>query len=167
MDATRKLWDLDGLAGELDRRRRTDRQRVVLCHGVFDLLHVGHIRHFEQAKKLGDVLVVIRPEDAALYDAAVSGRGWSLRPPVPGGATRQESVRAGLEALAVEPPEIVLIHDAARPFTDAPLIGRVIAGRSHTTTQTALGGAIVLSALYMMAVVPRAMARKWRTPPEA
>jgi 2-C-methyl-D-erythritol 4-phosphate cytidylyltransferase / 2-C-methyl-D-erythritol 2,4-cyclodiphosphate synthase len=80
---------------------------------------------------VGDVLVVIRPEDAALYDAAVSGRGWSLRPPVPGGATRQESVRAGLEALAVEPPEIVLIHDAARPFTDAPLIGRVIAALAN------------------------------------
>jgi len=33
-------------------------KKIVLCHGVFDLLHVGHIRHFEQAKKLGDVLVV-------------------------------------------------------------------------------------------------------------
>ena len=28
---------------------------VVHCHGVFDLMHVGHIRHFEQAKQLGDV----------------------------------------------------------------------------------------------------------------
>jgi rfaE bifunctional protein kinase chain/domain/rfaE bifunctional protein nucleotidyltransferase chain/domain len=32
--------------------------KVVLCHGVFDLLHVGHIRYFEQAKKHGDILVV-------------------------------------------------------------------------------------------------------------
>jgi len=47
------------------------------------------------------------------------------------------------------------------------VFGLVLAGRSHTTPQTVLGGAIVLSALYMMAVVPRAMARKWRTPPEA
>lgn len=47
------------------------------------------------------------------------------------------------------------------------VFGLVIAGRSHTTMQTVLGGAIVLSSLYMMAVVPRAMARKWRTPPEA
>jgi len=31
---------------------------VVHCHGVFDLMHIGHIRHFEQAKRLGDVLVV-------------------------------------------------------------------------------------------------------------
>ena len=33
-------------------------QKIALCHGVFDLLHVGHIRHFEQAKKLADTLVV-------------------------------------------------------------------------------------------------------------
>jgi len=31
---------------------------IVHCHGTFDLLHVGHIRHFEQAKSLGDILVV-------------------------------------------------------------------------------------------------------------
>jgi rfaE bifunctional protein kinase chain/domain/rfaE bifunctional protein nucleotidyltransferase chain/domain len=31
---------------------------VVQCHGVFDLMHIGHIRHFESAKKMGDVLIV-------------------------------------------------------------------------------------------------------------
>jgi len=38
-------------------------RRVVHCHGVFDLLHVGHIRHFEAAKALGDVLVVTLTPD--------------------------------------------------------------------------------------------------------
>lgn len=33
-------------------------KKVVLCHGVFDLLHPGHIIHFKEAKKLGDILVV-------------------------------------------------------------------------------------------------------------
>jgi hypothetical protein len=47
------------------------------------------------------------------------------------------------------------------------VFGLVLAGRSHETWQTILGAAIVLSALYVMAVVPRAMAHKWRTPPEA
>jgi membrane protein YdbS with pleckstrin-like domain len=47
------------------------------------------------------------------------------------------------------------------------VFGLVLAGRSNDWGQTVLGGAIVISALYMMAVVPRAMARKWRTPPEA
>ncbi|KAB0682086.1 bifunctional 2-C-methyl-D-erythritol 4-phosphate cytidylyltransferase/2-C-methyl-D-erythritol 2,4-cyclodiphosphate synthase [Aureimonas leprariae] len=47
---------------------------------------------------------------------------------VAGGPTRQRSVRAGLEALGDDPPAIVLIHDAARPFADADMIRRVIAG---------------------------------------
>ncbi|MDP4025074.1 bifunctional 2-C-methyl-D-erythritol 4-phosphate cytidylyltransferase/2-C-methyl-D-erythritol 2,4-cyclodiphosphate synthase [Methylobacterium sp. NEAU 140] len=52
--------------------------------------------------------------------------------PVPGGATRQISVRAGLEALAAAAPGVVLVHDAARPFVDAALIDRAIAaGRDH------------------------------------
>ena len=33
-------------------------KKVVLCHGVFDLLHFGHIKHFEEAKNYGDILVV-------------------------------------------------------------------------------------------------------------
>ncbi|MEG0972924.1 MAG: PfkB family carbohydrate kinase [Lachnospiraceae bacterium] len=32
--------------------------KIVLCHGVFDLVHPGHIIHFQEAKKLGDLLVV-------------------------------------------------------------------------------------------------------------
>ena len=51
-----------------------------------------------------------------------------LAPPAIGGASRQLSVANGLEALAgtQAPPEIVLIHDAARPFADAALIARAI-----------------------------------------
>lgn len=52
-----KVRALDDLAAELETRRSENR-RIVHCHGVFDLLHIGHIRHFEQAKKLGDLLVV-------------------------------------------------------------------------------------------------------------
>jgi rfaE bifunctional protein kinase chain/domain/rfaE bifunctional protein nucleotidyltransferase chain/domain len=37
---------------------RKKRKKIVLCHGVFDLLHLGHINHLEQAKSLGDVIVV-------------------------------------------------------------------------------------------------------------
>lgn len=42
---------LAGLRGELSKG-------IVLCHGCFDLLHIGHIRHLEQARKYGDLLVV-------------------------------------------------------------------------------------------------------------
>ena len=53
--------------------------------------------------------------------------GLDVLPPVFGGATRQASVRAGLEALGAHQPEIVLVHDAARPFASAALIGRAVA----------------------------------------
>lgn len=46
------------------------------------------------------------------------------------------------------------------------VFGLVLLGRASGWVQTILGGAILLSGLYVMAVVPRAMARKWRTPPE-
>jgi len=39
------------------------KKKVVLCHGVFDLLHIGHIRHFRQAKEMGDILVVVVSPD--------------------------------------------------------------------------------------------------------
>lgn len=48
------IEDLAKVLGPL----RAERKKIVHCHGVFDLLHIGHIRHLEQAKKLGDVLVV-------------------------------------------------------------------------------------------------------------
>lgn len=37
--------------------------RIVQCHGVFDLLHVGHIKHFQKAKEYGDILVVTLTPD--------------------------------------------------------------------------------------------------------
>jgi 2-C-methyl-D-erythritol 4-phosphate cytidylyltransferase/2-C-methyl-D-erythritol 2,4-cyclodiphosphate synthase len=68
--------------------------------------------------------VVIHPDDRQLYESAAAGRAG---PPILGGATRQESVRLGLEALAVDPPDAVLVHDAARPFPGNPLMARLIA----------------------------------------
>ena len=72
---------------------------------------------------------VIHPTDKNLFRGASSGLD-KLRDPVAGGATRQISVRAGVQALAAHAPDLVLIHDAARPFLSADLIGRAIsAGR--------------------------------------
>jgi len=68
---------------------------------------------------------VIHADDAGLYQAAAAG--LDLLPPVAGGATRQASVRAGLEALEHHHPDIVLVHDAARPFVSPALIDRAIA----------------------------------------
>jgi 2-C-methyl-D-erythritol 4-phosphate cytidylyltransferase/2-C-methyl-D-erythritol 2,4-cyclodiphosphate synthase len=67
---------------------------------------------------------VIHSDDIALFEAASEGLGLLL--PVFGGATRQASVRAGLEALSEAKPDIVLVHDAARPFASAALVSRGI-----------------------------------------
>jgi len=74
------------------------------------------------------VLAVLRSGDEALYEEALSGLSSAkLLHPVPGGATRQLSVAAGLEALAQFSPDTVLIHDAARPFISADCIAGTIA----------------------------------------
>jgi 2-C-methyl-D-erythritol 4-phosphate cytidylyltransferase / 2-C-methyl-D-erythritol 2,4-cyclodiphosphate synthase len=76
------------------------------------------------------VRAVIHPADAALYGAAAEG--LDLLEPVPGGRTRQESVRLGLESLLGRPPALVLIHDGARPLVSAAVVdGVLLALRSH------------------------------------
>jgi 2-C-methyl-D-erythritol 4-phosphate cytidylyltransferase/2-C-methyl-D-erythritol 2,4-cyclodiphosphate synthase len=72
---------------------------------------------------------VIHRDDGALYaEAAI---GLATLPPAFGGATRQGSVRAGLEALTGVSPAIVLVHDAARPFTSPALVSRAIAAAAQ------------------------------------
>jgi 2-C-methyl-D-erythritol 4-phosphate cytidylyltransferase / 2-C-methyl-D-erythritol 2,4-cyclodiphosphate synthase len=81
---------------------------------------------FGASPEVDALTTVISPEDQALYQAGVSYGIAKLQDPVAGGATRQASVLAGLEALAVSPPDVVLIHDAARPFVSLDVIARVI-----------------------------------------
>ena len=71
------------------------------------------------------IQVVIGPGQQELAARALDG--LNLPPPVLGGATRQESVRLGLEALAADAPDHVLIHDAARPLISPSVIGAVTA----------------------------------------
>jgi cytidyltransferase-like protein len=52
-----KIKTIDEIAPIAASLRR-DGKTIVQCHGVFDLLHPGHVRHLKSAKKLGDVLVV-------------------------------------------------------------------------------------------------------------
>lgn len=79
---------------------------------------------FGRHPRISGVRVVINDALRDLYDSAVAG--LDLMPPVAGGQKRQDSVRAGLESLAAEAPDLVLIHDAARPFIDAATIDRTI-----------------------------------------
>lgn len=80
-----KIKDLSDLARNLESVR-ADGKKVIHCHGVFDLLHIGHIRHFQQAKAMGDILVVtLTPDDYV-------NKGPSR--PVFGQALRAEAIAA-------------------------------------------------------------------------
>src|SRR6186713_72934 len=80
--------------------------------------------------QIGAVQTVIHPDDRGVYE--VAAKGLRLLAPVSGGATRQASVLAGLEALSARSPDIVLIHDAARPFCSTELVSRAIAACAET-----------------------------------
>lgn len=59
--SSEKILSLAALSKILEERRS---ETIVHCHGVFDLVHIGHIRHFKEAKSLGDILIVtITPDE--------------------------------------------------------------------------------------------------------
>ena len=105
------------VGGPLPKQYRALAGHTVLGHSV---------RRFTAHPRVDRVRVVINPADRALYEAAVQGsasaEGGKLLAPVAGGATRQDSVRNGLESLEEAPPDLVLIHDGARPLVPAPVI---------------------------------------------
>lgn len=100
--------------GQVAKQYRELAGRPVLRHAAEALLTAA------------DGHVLLQPVgDAAAIAAALAG--LPHRTPVPGGSTRQESVRAGLEALAETAPDIVLIHDGARPFVPPGTIAALLA----------------------------------------
>lgn len=104
------------LGGEVPKQYLALAGRAVLRHSVETFL-----RH----PAISAVRVVISAEHRALYDSAIAG--LAILPPVTGGASRQDSVRHGLESLAELRPDCVLIHDAARPFLTKDIVDRTLA----------------------------------------
>ena len=66
-----KIFSLHDLARALEASRRAG-LKIVHCHGCFDLMHIGHIRHLQAARAMGDLLVVTVTADAHV---ANKGRG--------------------------------------------------------------------------------------------
>jgi 2-C-methyl-D-erythritol 4-phosphate cytidylyltransferase / 2-C-methyl-D-erythritol 2,4-cyclodiphosphate synthase len=79
---------------------------------------------FAGAGNISFVQPVVRSDDLERVRTLIGD--LNVLRPVFGGATRQASVHAGLEALLQRSPDIVLVHDAARPFASASLIARAI-----------------------------------------
>ena len=122
------------VGGPLPKQYRELAGRTVLDHSV---------RRFTTHPRVGSVRVVINPADREHYDDAVQGsegaEAGKLLAPVAGGETRQDSVRNGLESLAEAPPDMVLIHDGARPLvSDAVIDGALDALASHDGALPAL-----------------------------
>src|SRR5262245_34155907 len=122
---------------------------------------------FTEHPEVDLVLPVIHPDDRERF--AVAAQGLELAEPVAGAATRQGSVRAGLEALAAAAPEIVLVHDAARPFTSPALVSRAIA--AARTSGAAIPGLAVTDTIKLVdpdgavaATLARAALRTVQTP---
>ena len=97
------------MGGGLPKQWRMLAGQPVLAHTVAAFRAAG----------LARILLVIHPEDRARAEAL----GLPL---VEGGASRSDSVRAALTALAADPPALVLIHDAARPLVEPSLIAGVL-----------------------------------------
>ncbi|WP_448147738.1 bifunctional 2-C-methyl-D-erythritol 4-phosphate cytidylyltransferase/2-C-methyl-D-erythritol 2,4-cyclodiphosphate synthase [Labrys miyagiensis] len=86
---------------------------------------------FEHHPAVDSITVVIGPGDESLFQASAAGIS-KLKGSVTGGSTRQASCLAGLRALEDEKPDIILLHDAARPFATPDLLTRAIeAARDH------------------------------------
>src|SRR3984885_6766149 len=73
MDTREKILSRDGFHDVLDEHRRSGR-KIVFANGVFDLLHVGHIRYLQAARAEGDILVVGINSDASTRQLKGEGR---------------------------------------------------------------------------------------------
>jgi 2-C-methyl-D-erythritol 4-phosphate cytidylyltransferase / 2-C-methyl-D-erythritol 2,4-cyclodiphosphate synthase len=101
--------------GDIPKQYRMLAGRPVLRHAAEALLGHG---------VFAGVVVAIGPEDRPRYEYAV--KDLRLLPPVEGGAERQDSVLAALEALAPLDPDRVLVHDGARPLLTPEITTRVL-----------------------------------------
>jgi 2-C-methyl-D-erythritol 4-phosphate cytidylyltransferase/2-C-methyl-D-erythritol 2,4-cyclodiphosphate synthase len=109
------------LGGEIPKQFRDCAGRPLIAH-TLQALAAAH-DYFATT-------VVIHPDDRALYEDAIARLSPACRAalgaPALGGATRQQSVLAGLAAQVGARPDIVLIHDGARPFPTPELVARAI-----------------------------------------
>src|SRR5246127_1815675 len=98
----RKIKTVDELCDVIGSRPRA--KKVIMCHGVFDLVHPGHIRHLLYAKEKADILVASLTADAHITKA-------NYRPFVP------QDLRA-LNLAALEMVDYVLIDEEATPLAN-------------------------------------------------
>ena len=57
-----KIFSFDNLRKRIENYQKNNK-KVVMCHGMFGVLHIGHIRYLKQAEQYGDVVVVVITPD--------------------------------------------------------------------------------------------------------
>lgn len=117
------------------------------------------LKTFSSHPQIDVLQPVIHSDDEPLFRGA-SSDVHKLSKPVAGGATRQISVFAGLQALEASAPELVLVHDAARPFVSGALISRAIkAGKEHGAAVPGVAIADTVKAIDEDAIVRQTLDR--------
>ncbi|MCC7386371.1 MAG: adenylyltransferase/cytidyltransferase family protein [Deltaproteobacteria bacterium] len=113
--AESKRRSLDALAA-ISRDARAAGRRVVLANGVFDLLHVGHVRYLESARQLGDLLIV-----AVNSDASTRAYKGPDRPVIP--EEERAEIVAALECVdhvvIFDEPNVIGVIEALAPAIQA------------------------------------------------
>ncbi len=146
-------------------------KQYLICAGKPLLAHT--LEALTSAWPFSAATVAIHAADGALYDEALARLSPAARaaigPPAIGGATRQRSVLAGLEALAAAAPDIVLIHDAARPFPSRELVARAVqAAEAHGAAAPGTRSSDTVKQVdeegMVLATPPRAALRAVQTP---
>ena len=94
----KKVLDRNSIR-KLSVRLRAEKKKIVFTNGCFDILHIGHVRYLEQAKRLGDVLIV-----GVNSDRSVSGIK-------PGRPVNTEKNRAGVLAALAAVDYVVLFRE--------------------------------------------------------
>ncbi|MCK4322938.1 MAG: 2-C-methyl-D-erythritol 4-phosphate cytidylyltransferase, partial [Armatimonadetes bacterium] len=96
-------------------------------------LFLWSARTFEQVPEVTRIVLVVPADYCDTAQSIGRQAGLTkLRAVIPGGKTRCDSVFAGLQALSSDPPDLVAIHDGARPFVSAEVISRTIAAAEQT-----------------------------------
>ncbi len=115
MDTRRKILPREALRQRLAEHRRQG-ERIVLANGCFDILHVGHVRYLEGARREGDVLVVAVNSDAS--ERAIKGDG---RPVLPQQARAELVAALGAVNYVVifDEPNVEALLDELKPDVHA------------------------------------------------
>jgi 2-C-methyl-D-erythritol 4-phosphate cytidylyltransferase / 2-C-methyl-D-erythritol 2,4-cyclodiphosphate synthase len=125
-------------AGGVGKRLRTQKaKQYLLLNHVPVLVHT--LKVFQQAKIIDEIILVLPPDDvASAQKQLINKYGLTkVTAVVAGGKERQDSVKNGLSAISGK-CDIVIIHDAVRPFVTQELIKQVVAA-AKTTGAAAVG----------------------------